>query len=124
MSEYAVAAGFIQFDPKDREVNGQDVKDIVIRALGSQKRVYITVWPDHEEIFDDLAKGVFVVAEGKFQIRTKEDDDGDTQEFFNLSASSLLLLEQAGKKERETVNTDKKKSGAKKKTQNSDGVPF
>jgi len=122
VSEYASAAGFIQFDVKEREVNGQDVRDIVIRAVGSQKRVYITVWPDHEET--ELNKGDFVAVDGKFQIREKENDEGDSVEYFNLSAGQLVVIPGAPKKERETVNTEKKKSSSKKKSQNDDGVPF
>jgi len=120
MSEYAVAAGFIQFDPKERDVNGQEVRDITIRAIGTQKRVYITVWSDHADV--ELSKGQFVVAEGKFQIRESEGDDGETREFFNLSASSLAVFEQAAKKERETVNKSDSKSKAKKKAD--DDIPF
>lgn len=126
MSDYAAAAGFIQFDPKDREVNGQEVKDIVIRAVGSQRRVYITVWPDHESSFDLLEKGAFVAADGKFAIRTKEDEDGESVDYANLSAGHLVVIAAAPKKEREVVNKKKSSSSskAKGKSGGNDEIPF
>lgn len=100
VTDYAVAAGFIQFDPKEKEINGKQVRELAIRAVGTQKRVYVTVWPQHAGV--SLEKGMFVVAEGKFQKRT----GNEGQVYNNLSASSLVVLQQVEAAERETVNTE------------------
>lgn len=85
--QYATASGHIQFDPATRDLNGKTLRDIVIRAAGSQKNVRITVWPDHADVA--LAKGDWVSADGAFEVR---EHDGKT--FNNLSAYFLTVVPQ------------------------------
>lgn len=103
MSEYASAAGFIQFDPKSRDVNGKAIRDVTIRALGSNKIVRVTVWPDHAAT--PLAKGDFIAVDGKFSTNKGQNAAGEEITYYNLSASTLLRFESAGKAARETTNT-------------------
>lgn len=87
MSEYAVVAGFVQFDPRKREVNGKTVTDVTIKAVGSQKLISITIWPE----FGDVAieKGDFLAADGKFSTSLGQGKDGAQREYINLSPSAL-----------------------------------
>lgn len=90
---YRPAAGFIQFDPRDREVAGKAVRDITIRPLGAKDPdLYIrgTVWPSHRKV--ELAKGDFVVMEGQYTTRKGERDDGTEVVYHNISVSSLVVI--------------------------------
>lgn len=102
MSEYAVVAGMIQFDPKEREANGQSVRDITIKALGTQKLVRITVWPEFSGVA--LKKGDFVSVDGKYEVSMGQGTDGGQREYINVSATQLAVLPAATKAEREVSN--------------------
>lgn len=99
---YATVAGFVQFDPRERDVNNQTVTDIVVKAIGSQKLVRITVWPEFE--VGEISKGDFVAADGVFTTSVGQTDDGSTREYLNLSASVLSVLPSVPKKERSVVS--------------------
>lgn len=101
MSDYASAAGFIQFDVKTREVNGQTVRDVAIRAVGSQKLISVTVWPEFDAV--ELERGDFIAVDGKFKQSLGQAPDGSPREYFNLSASALVKIAPAIKKERGVV---------------------
>lgn len=118
MSEktYATVAGFVQFDPQERDVNGKTVRDVTVKAIGSQKLVRITVWPEHSET--EIDKGHFLVADGVFSTSTGQGKDGGSREYLNLSAGTLLSLPSAPKKEREVVAASS--AGSK----SDDQVPF
>jgi hypothetical protein len=98
---YLVAAGFIQkFPNKDavsvREANGQKVRDITIKAVGSQKLIRVTVWPEFESV--DLGEGYYVAVEGKYSA------SGDNGQFHNISAARIFAAPSGKKAEREVVN--------------------
>lgn len=100
---YAVAYGPIQkFPDRDAveiaDVNGQTVRKVTIKAVGSQKLIRVTVWPEHADV--PLGQGYWVSAEGKFDI--SEGKQGQT--FLSLSASNLKVDPPASKEEREVVN--------------------
>jgi len=42
MSEYITIAGIVQFDPRTRQAGDKEVRDVVIRAIGSNKNFSIT----------------------------------------------------------------------------------
>lgn len=105
---YASVAGFIQFDPVEREVNGKSVTDITVKAIGSQKLVKITVWPDFEEL--SLKKGFFVAADGKFESRMGQKQDGSPVEYLNLSAKDLFVGQPAAKSERQVISSSSSSS--------------
>ena len=46
MSDYITVAGLVQFDPRTRTAGDKQVRDVVIRAIGSNKNFSITVWPE------------------------------------------------------------------------------
>jgi hypothetical protein len=109
-TEYAVAAGIIQFDPIEREAAGQDIRDITIKAIGSQKLIKVTLWPEFEGT--DVKKGDFVVADGKFTTSLGQAKDGSQREYLNLSASQLVVVPAAEKAAREVVGGAKAASGS------------
>jgi hypothetical protein len=118
---YAVVAGFIQdFGNPDkavteRDVNGKQVRDVTVRALGSQKNVRITVWPELKDV--EISAGDFIVAEGKFTTNLGQAADGSPREYLNLSASRLVRLPGAVAAPREVVT-----SGASSKP--TENIPF
>ena len=111
---YYTVAGFIQSFGNDdeavteRDANGQTVRDITIKAIGSQKLVRLTVWEEHAAV--PLGPGYFVVADGKFSVNKSKDG---TKEYYNLSASTLLAFPPAPKNDtREVVNQQSAASAA------------
>ena len=101
-SEYRTAAGFIQFDPRQRPAGGKQVRNVTIRAIGSQNYVDITVWPEHDDVA--LEKGMFIVADGKFSTNAGQDKDGNPRTYYNLSATNIAVLSPAPKRAREVVS--------------------
>ena len=94
---YATVAGFIQFDPREKDFNNQKLREVIVQAAGSQKQVRVTVWPDFADV--PLEKGDFIVAQGKAETRQHQGDDGITKVYNNLSASQLLRLPAAERKD-------------------------
>jgi hypothetical protein len=90
MSEYMTIAGIIQFDPRDRTAGGKDIRDVAIRAIGNNKMVNITVWPENDDV--PLAKGDFIVADGKFTQSMGQNKSGEQQTYYNLSANVIHNL--------------------------------
>lgn len=89
MDEYVTIAGLIQFDPRQRTTkDGKQVRDIAVRAIGNNKLVNVTVWPEKDNI--PLSKGDFVVADGKFSSSMAQNKNGEQQTYYNLSANTLL----------------------------------
>ena len=89
MDEYATVAGLIQFDPKQLTTkDGKNVRDIAVRAIGNNKLVNITVWPEKDHI--PLSKGDFVVVDGKFSMSTWQNKNGEQQTSYNVSANTLM----------------------------------
>lgn len=99
---YAAADGFVQFDPRTREANGQTVRDVTIKQFGSQKLIYITVWPEFDDT--EINKGDFVAVDGLYSSRVKQTDDGSPKEYINISAGSLVVVPGARKAERTVVS--------------------
>jgi hypothetical protein len=92
-SKYAVVAGFIQYDPEYRQANDQPVRDIKVRAIGSQAMVRITVWPELDHV--PLVKGDFVAVEGRCRKTTRAAEDGSVKEYFDVDAQSLARVASA-----------------------------
>jgi hypothetical protein len=89
MDEYITVAGFVQFDPRNREAGGKPVRDVAVRAIGNNKIINITFWPEHDM---PVNKGDFLVVDGKFTQRTGQNKQGESQTYYNLSASTILRL--------------------------------
>jgi hypothetical protein len=102
LSEYAGAAGFVQFDPREKDVNGQEIRELTIKAFGTQKLIQITLWPEYAGV--EVKKGDFVAVDGKFtsslgQKRTT----GETVEYIQITPYSLVVLPAVEKAERKVV---------------------
>lgn len=89
MDEYITVAGFVQFDPRNREAGGKPVRDVAVRAIGNNKIINITFWPEQTM---PVNKGDFLVVDGKFTQRTGQNKQGESQTYYNLSASTILRL--------------------------------
>lgn len=100
--QYAGVAGIVQFDPKTREANGKTVTDIAVRAAGSQKLVNITVWPEYQ-LAAPIKKGDGIIADGSFEQRTYQAQDGSTRESLQLNPMSLVVIPCVPKADREVV---------------------
>lgn len=107
MAEYASAAGFVQFDVNEKEANGQEIREFTIRAVGTQKLVKVTLWPEFADV--PVEKGDFVAVDGKFTQSLGQAPDGSPREYLNLSASMIVVTPGEKRAEREVVT----KSGAK-----------
>lgn len=105
---YASADGFVQFDPRTREVNNQTVRDVTIKSTGAQKLIGITLWPEWDDV--EINKGDFVAVDGSYTVRTVQGDDGGTKEYHNISAGSLAVLPGLKKRESEVVRPAANKS--------------
>lgn len=104
MAEYASAAGFIQFDVKEREANGQTVLDAVIKTLGTDGvLIRVTVWPELQT--EPIAKGDFLAVDGKFTVGSYTDQSGQARQSLQISASSMAVLPGVKRGEREVVNS-------------------
>jgi hypothetical protein len=80
----------IQFDPRDGEAGGKQVRNITVQQNGFGPyavRVSATVWPSHSHIA--LAKGDVVTFEGPYTKNTTTNDDGEERTFHNISVTRL-----------------------------------
>ena len=90
MSEYITVAGIVQFDPRQRQAGDKQVRDIVIRAIGSNKNFSITLWPEKANI--PFAKGDFIVADGKHSQSAGQNKAGEQVTYHNLSATTIIRI--------------------------------
>lgn len=89
--EFKGAGGFVQFDPEEREVNGQTVRDVTIRSLGSEGAyIRITVWQEWENL--EIEKGDLVFVDGPFEAREGQTKDGEKRVYLNMSGKSLKVF--------------------------------
>lgn len=119
--QYETVRGVVQFDPREREVNGKKVIDIAVRDRGSDgasKLINITIWPEFL-LKEPVKKGDGIMADGSVELRTFQGKDGGTQQSIQLSPYSLVHIPQVPRAERETVQAGEPASNV---AQNS--VPF
>ena len=90
MSEYITVAGLVQFDPRTRQAGDKTVRDVVIRAIGSNKNFSITVWPEKAGVA--INKGDFLVVDGKHSQSVGQNKDGEQVTYNNMSATTLFRL--------------------------------
>jgi len=90
---YVTAGGFVQFDPTDREANGKDVTDIVIKTQGGDgKFLRITIWPElqvEKDLGRKIEKGDLVHVDGAFSSSTYQDKEGKSKTSLQISAFLL-----------------------------------
>ena len=88
MSEYITVAGLVQFDPRTRQAGDKTVRDVVIRAIGSNQNFSVTVWPEKADVV--INKGDFLVVDGKHTQSAGQNKEGAQVTYNNMSASTLL----------------------------------
>ena len=88
MSEYITVAGLVQFDPRTRTAGDKQVRDVVIRAIGSNKNFSITMWPEKSHI--TINKGDFIVCDGKHSQSVGQNKEGEQVTYNNLSATTVV----------------------------------
>lgn len=109
--EFKGAGGFVQFPVEERDVNGQTVRDVTIRSLGSEGAyIRITVWEEWNET--DIDEGDLVFIDGPFEAREGQTKDGEKRVYLNMSAKSLKVFKADSPSDR---GTTKKASGSKAK---------
>lgn len=101
MSDYVTIAGIVQFDPRTRQAGGKEVRDVVIRSIGSNKNYSITIWPENSGT--PINKGDFLVADGKYSQSVGQNKAGEQVTYHNLSATTLIRI--AGDTQTATQNT-------------------
>jgi hypothetical protein len=90
MSEYVTIAGIVQFDPRTRQAGGKEVRDVVIRAIGSNKNFSVTIWPEKSGI--PVNKGDFLVCDGKYSQSVGQNKAGEQVTYHNLSATTIIRV--------------------------------
>jgi hypothetical protein len=90
MNDYITVAGLVQFDPRTRTAGDKQVRDVVIRAIGSNKNFSITVWPEKADV--PISKGDFLVVDGKHSQSVRQNKDGEQVTYNNMSATTLFRL--------------------------------
>ena len=88
MSEYITVAGLVQFDPRTRQAGDKTVREVVIRAIGSNQNFSITVWPEKANVV--INKGDFLVVDGKHTQSAGQNKEGAQVTYNNMSASTLF----------------------------------
>jgi single-stranded DNA-binding protein len=105
MAEYVSANGFIQFDPIEREANGQDIIDFTIKTPGTDGiLIRVTVWPELQtDAVVAAKKGDFLAVDGKLTIG-EYTKDGESRKSVQISSNQIAVLLGEQKAEREVVN--------------------
>ena len=100
---YASVLGFVQFDVRDREVNGQEVREATVQSCDSQKLVSVTLWPQWADV--TVAKGDLVAANGRLTKNQGTNKAGEPITYRNLSAKYFHNLGQLTPIQTEAVNS-------------------
>lgn len=90
MSEYVTIAGLVQFDPRTRKAGDKEVRDVLIRAIGSNQNFSVTIWPEKADIA--ISKGDFLVVDGKYSQSVGQNKQGEQVTYHNVSANSLIRI--------------------------------
>lgn len=98
MSEvkYRTFIGIVAFDPDEREVAGQTVRNVVLNQTGLKEqaqRISATLWPSHAGV--KVGKGDVVILEGKYSTNQGKDGSGNPRTFHNVGVSRILVLGKA-----------------------------
>lgn len=107
---YVTALGFVQFEPVEREANGKNVTEFVIKTPGGDgKNIRVTVWPETD--LGPVAIGDFIAVDGKFSSSVYQAQDGTERTSLQISAGYIAKLgEAAPREDREVVSGSSKKA--------------
>ena len=102
-NQYVSVAGFVQFDPNERDANGKTVTEFFIKTLGGDsKNIRVTLWPETKA--EAPEKGDFVAVDGKYSTSTYQGQDGSQRTSYQVSAVYYAKLgEAAPREDREVV---------------------
>lgn len=102
-SQYISIAGFVQFDPTEKEANGKQVVEFFVKTLGGDpKNIRVTLWPEIEA--EAPIKGDYVAVDGKYSTSTYQGQDGTGKTSYQISAVYFANLGSAApRKDREVV---------------------
>jgi hypothetical protein len=100
---YVTALGFVQFEPVERDANGKNVTEFVIKTPGGDgKNIRVTVWP--ETHLGEVVVGDFIAVDGKFTSSVYQAQDGTEKTSLQISAGYIAKLgESAPRDDREVV---------------------
>jgi hypothetical protein len=106
--QYRTVVGVVQFDPKDGEAAGQDIRNIVVKQTGfgaQAVNVYATLWPKHASLA--VERGDFVVLEGSYTSRSGQNKTtGEDVTYHNVSVTRIAVLGQLDEgSDEEVVNS-------------------
>lgn len=90
MSEYTTIGGIVQFDPRTRQAGDKQVRDVVIRDMATKKNFSVTLWPEKASI--PIAKGDFLVVDGKLSQSVGQNKAGEQVTYNNLSATTVVRV--------------------------------
>ena len=106
-AQFRTIAGVVQFDPREGNAGGKDVRNITVRTTGVKEqsmKVGATLWPSHAHVA--VEKGDFVVLEGKFSRNQGTNQQGEAVTYNNLSVTNILVVGNLDSgRDEETVNT-------------------
>jgi hypothetical protein len=114
---YVAQAGFIQFDPVERDANNKQVVEFTIKCVGKPINVRVTLWP--ELTHAKVEKGDFVAVEGTFTRSTYQGEDGSQKESLQISAYNLNV-----NGERIERNESEREIVSSSATGDNDDLPF
>jgi hypothetical protein len=84
VAEYRTVAGFVQFDPNEREYNGKKIQDVLIQNVSGNIDIRVSIWP---EAGVTTKKGDLVFANGKY---TENEAKGKL--YRNLDARNIVVF--------------------------------
>ena len=87
---YVAQAGYVQFDPQERDANGQKLVDFTIKCIGKPVNVRVTLWPELKAGWG-VKKGDFVGVEGTFTTSTYQDNEGTQKTSNQINAYHLNI---------------------------------
>lgn len=93
---YKTVQGFVFAGPWENEANGKKIRSFVISVptpvLSNEEetRVRITTWDSHEKT--PVKIGDLVYASGKFEIIEKQNDQGNYEKSYSVSANKFVNL--------------------------------
>jgi len=92
--QYRTVMGVVQFDVKEGEAAGQDVRNIVVKQTGFGNQsinVYATLWPKHAGV--EVERGDVVVLEGSYTSRDGQNKTtGEDVTYHNVSVTRIAVI--------------------------------
>jgi single-stranded DNA-binding protein len=93
--KYVTGIGFVQFDPQERDANGKQVTDVVIKTPGGDgKFLRITLWPEllvEKSLGRKVQKGDLLAVDGGFSSSVYQDKEGKQRTSLQISAFMLNI---------------------------------